>query len=126
MRFTIRDLLWLMVVAGMTAALFVERRATLAAASRANKCQALFEELAEFAAWREDWRINASESRLEIYRPRLRSFGNRPLRPPSGGWSRLRTDSLTKEVSRETIRKAREAEGFPVGPFPEEVGQDER
>jgi hypothetical protein len=87
----------------------------------------MLETMAELAAWHEDWRIKTTESSIEIYGPRWDSGTLcqwAKLSPPER--TRLRNESLTSEFSRDAIRKRKEAEGIPAGPFPEEVGRDER
>src|SRR5687768_15946523 len=124
MRFTIRDLLWLMVVIGMGTALIVENRASQRATDRANNVLSMLEKVADFAAWEEGWEIKATESTLEIHRPL--PIWRPPMGvstswrwgKPAGEWTRLKNESLVREFSRDSIRKRNEA--IRRGLLPEE------
>src|SRR4029450_5857933 len=91
MRFTIRDVLWLMVVIGLGTALIAERRAKQRATDRANNVLSMLEKIADFAAWEEGWETKTTESTLEIPRPV-------PIwRPPFGDSTSWRWGKPTRE-----------------------------
>src|SRR5437762_10750729 len=104
-------------IVAMAIALVMERRAAHAATERSNRLHALLEYLAEYAAWEEDWKISMTESSLTIERPR-RPYTHMHWNLTKQELLHPNTDGLTRDFSRDTVRKRKEAAGIPLGRLP--------